>query len=248
MYSLPERAAENIPYTWQHWLKIAHKPLIHHYRIFAQQAWDPQSPGSRFDVSSLLGYLIPTFFIVFLKAPLTISSRWPISLLLAALPFSASLFRFLQISRWWILSGSVSRKASRRENPFAKSESPQSQSSLCLLAQVLASSLICLDLHLRDGFTVGGLERDFKIGISFSIVLLSLSKHGQRCCFVNQPLLNQTVWLRWRHSIQERTVNCEELSTKQRQHHYSLWESNKELRKTGTRIIRRRSLKYQMGE
>lgn len=60
MYSLPERAAENIPYTWQHWLKIAHKPLIHHYRIFAQQAWDPQSLGSRFDVSSLLGYLIPT--------------------------------------------------------------------------------------------------------------------------------------------------------------------------------------------
>lgn len=35
-YSSPECAAESIPHTWQHRLKIAQKPLIHHYRIFVQ--------------------------------------------------------------------------------------------------------------------------------------------------------------------------------------------------------------------
>lgn len=55
--SLPERTAENIPHTWQHGLKIAQKPLIHHYRIFARQAWDPRPFWSRFDVCNLHGYL-----------------------------------------------------------------------------------------------------------------------------------------------------------------------------------------------
>lgn len=50
--------AEDIPHTWQHWLKIAQKPLVLHYRIFPPHALDPRPLWSRFNVSSLPGYLV----------------------------------------------------------------------------------------------------------------------------------------------------------------------------------------------
>lgn len=80
--SLPERAAENIPHTWQHGLKIAPKPLIQNYRILAQQAWDPHPFRSRFNVCNLHGYTLSSpssawssfilFLIFFLSLPLYI--------------------------------------------------------------------------------------------------------------------------------------------------------------------------------
>lgn len=77
---LPKRAAENIPHTWQHWLKIALKPLIHQCKIFALQTRDPRLFRSRFDASSLLGHL--TFStnssVVFIFFFLT----WPLNLFL----------------------------------------------------------------------------------------------------------------------------------------------------------------------
>lgn len=107
--SLPERAAENIPHTWQHWLKIAQKLLIHHCKIFAQQARDPRLFRSRFDVCNLVGHL-------------TLSTNSSVLSDLFPLLFLPLFWGF-----WWILS---SRKAGRTENPSSDAESHPSYSSL----------------------------------------------------------------------------------------------------------------------
>lgn len=60
-WSLPERAAQSIPHTWQHGLKIAQKPLIHHYRIFAGKCGisGHSSPDSVFAICSVTHIFLP---------------------------------------------------------------------------------------------------------------------------------------------------------------------------------------------
>lgn len=102
-YSLPYCAAEDIPHTWQHWLKIAQKPLILHNTIFPLHALDPRSLWSRFNISGLPGYLALN---IFLKLKDDINSAlfiiFPFFYLYHSVLFDLSLW-LLQTSRRWIL-------------------------------------------------------------------------------------------------------------------------------------------------
>lgn len=110
--SLPERAAENILHTWQHWLKIAQKPLIHHCGRFAGQLWDPWPFWSKSDDSDHSAC-----------SPHTchhhLCPLWSISFpLKSCLSFGAFINQVLMdFSKW---------KLFRKENPSSNAKSHQS--------------------------------------------------------------------------------------------------------------------------
>ncbi len=122
--SLPECAAENIPPSWQHELKIALNPLNQNYRIFVRQALDSHPFWSRFDVaistdtshSSLHHQL---------------SLLWSVSLSLYQSTFSLSLFGGFTNQLLMDFISQLSRKPSRIENPSSSSENHHSHCLYC---------------------------------------------------------------------------------------------------------------------
>ena len=124
--SSPERAAESIPHTWQHGLKIAQKPLL--FTTIGYLLNRHGIPG-RFDVCDVFG--CPHF-------PLHhhLCRLWSVFLFsLPLYPFLPSLTVVLQTSCWWTRSSRLSRKPSRTDS----SSSNPGESPLSLLPTLTLS-------------------------------------------------------------------------------------------------------------